>query len=392
MPEVRRTAEVPRPAEAGPAAGGAPRAPSPWVLVVGEDGAFAEPGVATTATALGRYLARTADPAGPGGVRVLARPRPGRGPLPRGAAFTVRILTARHRDPPDVVVAVVPGAAGALAAALVARRHAARLLLVVHDLPAGDPGRRARRRARRERYALRRADRVAVGSAVLAAAVRALGVPADRITVVPGLAGPARVVDRATARRRTGHPAAGFVVTAPAPARDPSAGFPGLETVLAAAARWRPHTELVLLAAPGQAGPIAARAAGLPGVRVTDPADDDARALVLAAADVLLVGGPGPAGAPPDLLLECFRAGRPVVAAVGAAGPGAHEITLSRGAGLVVRPGDPQVMADAVRALRADPALRRAMGGAARGYARAALDGPSPLGGLAALVDALAAG
>ena len=71
-------------------------------------------------------------------------------------------------------------------------------------------------------------------------------------------------------------------------------------------------------------------------------------------------------GALPTKMFEVMAAGRPLlVAAPGESAAIAHEAK----AGLVVAPGDTAGLADAFRRLRADPALRVALGGAGRRYA-----------------------
>jgi glycosyltransferase involved in cell wall biosynthesis len=67
--------------------------------------------------------------------------------------------------------------------------------------------------------------------------------------------------------------------------------------------------------------------------------------------------------------VDYLSAGRPVLAAVHETGSVAGQLDRSEGAGLVVRPGDPRLMAAAVRALKADDALRSAMGLAGPHYA-----------------------
>jgi glycosyltransferase involved in cell wall biosynthesis len=313
-------------------------------------------------------------------------PRHRSGGLRGDLGFLARALAAPPAEPPDLVVALLPGAGAAVAAARLAHRYAVPLLLVVEGLDGLQPGRSRSATARLEGSALRRATRVAVSEGHLTSAVVAHGVPAERVAVLPEVAEPAPAIDRLTARRLTGWHAGTFIVAVP----DCSGADGGLAPALDAVPALDGRAELVLVAAPGQAAALAARVGDRPHVHVADPADASARALALAAADVLLVGSPRrrfPSG--PDVLLDCFRAGRPVVAAVDGASPVAREIARSRGAGLVVAPGDPAVLADAVGALRADETLRAAMGEAGRTHAHHRIDRAASLLALDALVDGL---
>jgi len=401
------------------------------VLVIGADAAFTGPAVTSPAAELAGHLAARAgavtlltgvprlpggrpepryrfgftfreEPPGPAAPSVtrlrhrLPRRRTPSGRLIGEVSFASRGALASVGEPPDLVVAVTPGPGGAVAGARIAHRHGVPLLVVVHDLLGADPGRSAVALGRLERQALGRAARVAVTSETLRAAVRAYGVPADRVVVLPHATPPGPVVDQLTARRRGGWRTGAFLVAVP----DPLSREQDLGVVLDAARRLGPRTELLLLARAGETEPLVERVGGHPRVHVVDTADERSRTLALAAADVLVVGEePHPArpgrlpdvreGAVPGVLLECFRSGRPVVAAVDAAGPSAREITLSRGAGILVRPGDADLLTRAVAELRSDPRLRTVMGGAGLLHARHRLDRAAALLAVDALVDAL---
>jgi colanic acid biosynthesis glycosyl transferase WcaI len=69
----------------------------------------------------------------------------------------------------------------------------------------------------------------------------------------------------------------------------------------------------------------------------------------------------------PSKVLGYLAAGRPVVAAVDTDSETARFLRRA-GAGIVVPPGDPPALADAIVALRDDPERRRAMGRAGRVY------------------------
>jgi colanic acid biosynthesis glycosyl transferase WcaI len=93
---------------------------------------------------------------------------------------------------PSLVVAITPSLSGAVAGARLAERHGARLLVVVQDLMARAAIRRGAPRGSRtmaataalERFALRRADRVAVASDSFRPEVENYGVPPDRVSVL----------------------------------------------------------------------------------------------------------------------------------------------------------------------------------------------------------------
>jgi phosphatidylinositol alpha-1,6-mannosyltransferase len=151
----------------------------------------------------------------------------------------------------------------------------------------------------------------------------------------------------------------------------------GMDVLLEAAARLAPsYPDLVVAVAGGgrQLESLRRQAAGSPvAVHVLGRVSDEDRGGLLAAADVFVMAcrnrwfgleqeGFG------IVFLEAAAAGVPQVA--GASG-GAHEAVLDGVTGLVVRhPEDPGAVAEALRALLADPARARRMGEAARVRAR----------------------
>jgi colanic acid biosynthesis glycosyl transferase WcaI len=298
-------------------------------------------------------------------------------------SFARRVVSARLPHRPDVVVGVTPNPGGAAAAALLARRSAVPLVLVVHDLvPPTDDSRLA---ARLERYALQRADRVAVTRPELVPAVAAQGVPRDRIGVVPAWAEPATCPDRDAARDRLGWSRDCFVV-----AHTGAMGLrEDLNAVVEAARHLPPDVRIVLLGDGSQRGAVHGAAAGTPAVSVAETEDDEHRQLVLAASDVLLLHERPDAGGLrlPDELVRYLGAGRPVLAAVAVDGITARRLRRAAGAGLVVRPSDPVLLAGAVLRLRADPQMRRTMARRAAEYAETSLGRAASM---AALDDLLA--
>lgn len=103
-----------------------------------------------------------------------------------------------------------------------------------------------------------------------------------------------------------------------------------------------------------------AQARGLENVRFLDPRPADALPPLLAASDILLVPlGLGIPGAVPSKLYEAMASGRPIVLVAG--GEPANIVRTHR-AGLVVQPDDIAGLAEALRTLRDDPALRAELG------------------------------
>jgi glycosyltransferase involved in cell wall biosynthesis len=99
------------------------------------------------------------------------------------------------------------------------------------------------------------------------------------------------------------------------------------------------------------------------------PAEEVPRLYGLAdASAVLLRDLPIFAGALPTKLLEGMAAARPILLC--ARGEAAQFVEAA-GAGLLVAPGDPEALAAAIRRLRADPTLRRALGSAGRRHVEA---------------------
>jgi phosphatidylinositol alpha-1,6-mannosyltransferase len=180
---------------------------------------------------------------------------------------------------------------------------------------------------------------------------------------------PLNAADRRAVRSRLGLPVAGPLVASvsrlvPRKGMDVlieaaarlAPGYPDLVVAIAGGGREAPHLERL-----ASASPVTVRMLG----RVTD----EDRAALLGAADVFVMAcrtrwlgleqeGFG------IVFLEAAAAGVPQVA--GDSG-GAAEAVLDGVTGLVVSsPGDPGSVAQALRALLADPALRRRMGRAAR--------------------------
>jgi len=113
----------------------------------------------------------------------------------------------------------------------------------------------------------------------------------------------------------------------------------------------------------------------LKGVQFLDPVPDEDFIDVLSAADVLLVNERATVieMSLPSKIGSYFRAGRPVVAAVPAAGSTARELTRSGGA-LIADAEDPSGLLDAIISVVADPALGGKLVDNATKYAAKHLD------------------
>lgn len=334
-----------------------------------------------------------------GGVRVHRRRHtvPPRQTAVRRALFEASVLGHGLYAPPamgrpDAVVAQLPSLAGGIIGARLARRHLVPYVPVVQDLmgaAAAQSGIRGGDRVAAvagaaESYALRRATLVGVIHETFVPKVAALGVPEDRIRVVPNWShvhSPSR--PREETRARLGWPPGRTVLL--------HSGNMGLKQgldVLVDAARSDPGLLVVLMGDGNQRERLEQAAGGLPNLRFAPPADDADFPDVLAAADVLAVTQRASVldMSIPSKLTSYFAAGRPVIASVAAAGGTAAEVERSR-AGLVVAPEDPGALLDAVRALADDPGRADALGACGPVYVREHLSREAGL----ARIDALLA-
>ncbi|MFJ2228716.1 glycosyltransferase [Streptomyces halstedii] len=283
------------------------------------------------------------------------------------ASVLVHGLLAPPPGRPDAVVSQMPSLAGGVLGARIARRHGVPHLPVVQDLMGAAAaqsgirggGRAASAAGAAERYALRDAALVGVIHESFVPGVRALGVDAGRIRVVPNwshVQGPS--ADRAATRARLGWPEDTPVVL--------HSGNMGLKQgldVLVGLARLAPHVRVVLMGDGNQRAALRTSAAGLPNVDFLPPAGAAEFPDVLAAADVLAVTQRASVldMSVPSKLTSYFVSGRPVVASVAAEGGTADEVRRS-GAGVLVAPEDPAALLAAVRRLAEDPAASDALG------------------------------
>lgn len=292
------------------------------------------------------------------------------------ASFWANAVTWRAPRRPDLVLAVTPSLGGAVAGAQLAARHGARFVVVVQDLMAkaasqsGISGgsRAARATGLLERYALTRADRVAVVSDAFRDQVAEYGVAPGRIVSLPNWTHiEPQPVSRTAARARLGWPADEFVVV--------HTGNIGLKQDLGnmvQAARLCPTARFVIVGDGSQRSAVAALAGDLPNLFFVPPLPNDLYPASLAAADLLVVNERPGVGdmSLPSKLTSYLAAGRPVLAAVESTGATGRELRRTNGAARIIPPGSPGAFAAAVGALRDDPALRERMGDVGRVYAR----------------------
>lgn len=295
-------------------------------------------------------------------------------------SFMMNCMTVRVEQRPDLVVAVTPALGGAVAAARLARRTGSRLLVVVQDLMAkaatqsgisGGGGRVSAATATLERYALHRADRVAVVSEAFREPVRAYGVPDERIRLLPNWTHIHTCdLSRSQARAELDWPRAAFTVV--------HTGNMGLKQDLGnlvEAARICAERDagvrFVIIGDGSQRAAVQAQGRGLSNLVFLDPLDGLRYPQSLAAADLLVVNERPGVGdmSLPSKLTSYLSAGRAVIAAVGADGATAAELERTGGAAHLVRPGDPAALADGVLALRGRPAQCHEMGRLGRRYA-----------------------
>jgi glycosyltransferase involved in cell wall biosynthesis len=203
----------------------------------------------------------------------------------------------------------------------------------------------------------------AVSHAAREAAVAALGVPAERITVVPRGRDPGRLGALSPERRRRARAAFGVAEDAEllvaAGRHEFAKGFPDL---IAAVARLAPRRPRLAVLVAGRPGALTAeleraiRGAGLADcVRLLGHRDDLPE--LLAAADLLAF--PSLYEGMPGAVIEAMALGLPVVASDI---PPVGEVVEAGASALLAPAGDPEALAAALEAVLADPARAAALG------------------------------
>ena len=315
------------------------------------------------------------------------------------ATFLGTALFASRHKKPDVVIGIVPSLSGAVAAAVVGFGRRAPYGIVFQDLmapAATESGIAGGRRvagitARVEGFVTRRAAAVAAVSPGFLPSLERYGAPRGRVFIVRNWARiDAPEVDRAETRARLGWPPDETVVV-----HAGNMGMKqGLEAVIAAGRRVdaeRLPIRFVLLGDGSQRARLTELAGGIQAVTFADPVPERELLGYLRAADVLLVCERPTVStmSMPSKLTSYFLAGRPVLAAVDAAGTTAAEVRRA-GAGLVTSATDPDELVAAVRRLQADHTLAAELGAAGRAYVEAELRPERALRDAAAFVAAIA--
>ena len=323
----------------------------------------------------------------------------GPGRIVHEASFAVHAALRGRRYRPDVVIGVSPSLLSCVAARRIARRTGSAFGIVVQDVYANTGtelgalgGRGGGALHRLESGLLAGADGiVVVHDHFRRGLADSHGVDPDRITVIRNwthITPPAATCG--DLRRGLGWPIDRTVVL--------HAGNMGAKQDLVGVVRagqlageqGRP-VHFVLLGDGARRSEVHRAAAGIGTVSVLPPVSEARFPEVLAAADVLLVHErPGlRTVAVPSKLTSYFAAGRPVVAASEPGSPASAEITAS-GAGVIVPPGDPHALLDAVTGLAADPDRRRLLGGNGMRYASTELGAAEAVRAYGKWVDDLA--
>jgi glycosyltransferase involved in cell wall biosynthesis len=295
-------------------------------------------------------------------------------------SFGLRALFSRWGSP-DVVVLVSPALFAS--AVVLPRLLLQRLPFVVwvQDLyglgvqETGGAGRLGVLVGRLEGLVLRSADAVVAISEQMAGAVQRLGVAAEDLTVVRNwthIEAGTRL-SRAAVRARFGWRKDETVVL--------HTGNMGakqdLRNVVEAAReadRLEAPVRFVLMGDGVERPAVEAAAAGVARVQLLPSQPSEEYQSILQAADVLLVNEhPGVREmALPSKLTSYFASGRPVLAASNEDGATAAELRRAA-AGVLVAPGRPEELLQAVRALAADKGLGRSLAAAGDRYRRAVL-------------------
>jgi glycosyltransferase involved in cell wall biosynthesis len=400
----------------------------PNVLIVSIDYWPEETGIGPYSTGLAEYLARSGHevtvvagmphypqwevaPAYRGhrrleesrnGVRILRRHHyvPRRQSAIRRAAYEATWLihagVIRAVPTPDIVLGVVPSLSGGMIARIAAARARAAYGVIVQDLvsaaatQSGIPGGRAvaALTLRAESWALQRATVVAPVADAFRPSLAAIGVPPDRIAVLPNWSHlPESVANRDEMRRRLGWRPDEWVVL-----HSGNMGLKqGLDQVLEAgrmADRQNLPIRFVLMGDGNQREALVDRSRDVGRLEFRAFVPESELADVLGAADVLLLSERASVVdmSLPSKLTAYFAAGRPVVAAVNDDGASAQEVRRA-GAGVTTPAGDPASLLRAIMSVRDRSDRGSAFGDAGRRYAQTSLSEGATFERLDAIVE-----
>lgn len=316
-------------------------------------------------------------PRQPGGLKRLLH-------LGSFALASLPALIAQWRWKPDVVWVVEPPLMCAPAAVAFATLRGAGTWLHIQDyevdaafdlgLIKGQALRRAVQRA--ERWLMRRFDRVSTISGRMVDRARDKGVAPERVVHFPNwvdIGGIAPLAEPSPYRAELGL-APDAVVALYSGNMGNKQGLEGLAEV-ARLLRDEPRIQFVLGGSGSGRADLQARCAGLPNVRFLDLQPLERLNDWLGLADVHLLPQRADAAdlVMPSKLTGMLASGRAVLATAMPGTELCRVVTDDAACGLVVPPEDPAAMAEALRALAADPARRAALGASGRRYAEAEL-------------------
>jgi colanic acid biosynthesis glycosyl transferase WcaI len=293
-------------------------------------------------------------------------------------SFAARIRSVVNSSRADAVLAVVPSLGGALVAAKHARRCRVPFGVIFQDLmgkcaeQSGIAGKTVGTvTSALEVRLAHSATAVAVVAQGFGDFLVSRGIAPTRIYHLPNwchISSPRRM--RAAVRRRLGWADDQIVVL--------HAGNMGakqaLENVVEAARlalSTRGHIKFALMGDGSKRAALESEGRGLTNLEFIPPQPDDDFPDVLAAADLLLVNERPTVRdmSLPSKLTSYFAAGRPVIGSVRDDGTTAAEIRQS-GGGVIVPPGDPNALCDAVAALATDIPRMAVLAESGRRYAR----------------------
>jgi glycosyltransferase involved in cell wall biosynthesis len=303
------------------------------------------------------------------------------------------LLTSRAR--PDVILGFCPSLADAVVAATgaaCARRPYGLVFQDIVSLAAVQTGVAGRGPARVARAVEARVARGATAVGFVAdgfrSHLRGFGVRDEALVRLRNwVRVPPSSSDRAETRRRLGWREDDFVCLHAGNMGQKQ----GLNNVVAAARASDRAIRFVLAGDGSDRERLQALAAGVENVSFLEPQPSGAYEAMLAAADVLLVNQRESVTdmALASKLTAYFAAGRPIVASVATASETAREIGRASG-GLLVPPGQPDRLAEAVATLRRQPALALDLGGNGRRFAEQTLGRSDGLSAYDGFVEHLA--
>jgi colanic acid biosynthesis glycosyl transferase WcaI len=291
------------------------------------------------------------------------------------------VVNAARLKRPDVVVATVPTLQGGFVATLLAWVWRTRAVLTIQDLPVETglavgmlrQGIGLRLARRIEGMVFRVAHHCVVISEQFRESLIAKGVHPSNVTLIPNWVDLDRVrpgsPDAEVRRHLAGSPNGFILLHSGSMARKQ-----GLHIVIEAARLLAAEDRIhIVLVGDGPAKADLERMvaiAQMTNVRIVGFQPTDYFPKMLAAADAVLLNQRADVveAVAPSKLLHYLAAGRPVLAAVNDQSVAARIVAAS-GGGVVIRPEDPEMLANAVKKLSADPGLRAELGRRGRAYA-----------------------